>query len=164
MSTIIDIKKSDVHERYNNLKQTYASSIEQMVQKIVSEEPFGKQAFYIFAHRRTNVTEGKQRLIWQPRLLKPSAQDNSMLFRVNPREPDNVEVIWIIPDESHWNNYSQKGKKALVGTIDNPLISDSIHDFKHNRKKLEAPHPDDPSGERAAAIYKEKYPNLFKKE
>ncbi|MEK6884299.1 MAG: hypothetical protein AABY22_32005, partial [Nanoarchaeota archaeon] len=47
------------------------------------------------------------RLIWMPRLTKPRAETNSMLFKAYPGS-DNIKVIWMIPAPEMWKQF-QKG-------------------------------------------------------
>ena len=85
-------------------------------------------------------------MIWQPRLTKPRAQTNSMLFKAYPGS-DNIKIIWMIPERSMWKQY-EKGKLT-----ENELVSQSIHDFENNRDKLEAPEEDDLNDRQVSAVY-----------
>ena len=96
------------------------------------------------------------RLIWVPRLTKPQAQENSMLFKAYP-PGDNIKVIWMIPARELWNQYD-KGKM-----IENSLVSESIYYFKTNKEKLEASEGDDLPDWRVKAIQKEIGRNYEKK-
>jgi hypothetical protein len=87
-------------------------------------------------------------IIWQPRLTKPKTQTNSMLFKVKPGT-DIVRVIWMIPAREMWAQY-EKGKLT-----ESSIIAESIHDFEHDRKKLEASEPDDLTEEEVDSIYRE---------
>jgi hypothetical protein len=133
--------------------------------------------FYIFAHKRTiemderiamynqDVQENLMnpiferryksiedvptaRQIWSPRLTKPKAQENSMLFKAYP-PGDNIKVIWMIPDTELWGQYD---KDKMMG---NQLIAESIYDFKHDRMKLEHKEEDDLPDSKIDEIYKE---------
>jgi hypothetical protein len=129
----IDIK--DAHDRLKHFtKQDF--SISECCQNLIDQRPFGDYPFYIFAHARTDDDGVTQRMIWQPRLTKPSSQTNSMLFKVYPGS-DIVRVIWMIPKKELWDQF-EKGNLT-----ENKVIVESIHDFKFNRKKLEAKEQDD---------------------
>lgn len=126
---------------------------------------YGNHPFYIFAHKRTlgfdekialfnedlrsclidplyirkylelsNIPEA--RLIWEPRLTKPKAQSNSMLFKAYP-PGDSIKVIWILPAPELWDQY-QKDKLTENGTI-----CESIDLYINNRSKLEGKEADD---------------------
>lgn len=126
---------------------------------------YGNHPFYIFAHKRTIGLDEKvaifnedvrmslidpmyirkyidmaeipeARLIWEPRLTKPKAQSNSMLFRAYPPS-DNIKIIWILPAPELWDQY-QKEKMTQ-----NEAVCASIDLFLHNRAYLEGPEPDD---------------------
>jgi len=144
---MIKINALDAHDRLQHLnKQNF--SIEECCQDIVKQEPFGNIPFYIFAHPRTHEDGISKRLIWQPRLSKPKAQTNSMLFKAYPRT-DVIEIIWIIPPREIWPQYDKDKLTA------NELIRESIEKFINNREALEAPAKDDLSEEQMKAIYKE---------
>jgi hypothetical protein len=141
------INTLETHDRYQHFtKQNF--DIGECCQEVIKNRPeeFGNHPFYIFAHPRTDDDGVTQRLIWQPRLTKPKAQTNSMLFKAYP-PTDNLKVVWIIPKRELWSNYA-------VGMIcENKTISESISDFQHNRQKLEQREGDDLSEETIKAIY-----------
>ncbi len=137
----------DVHDRYQHFtKQSF--DISECCQDLINKRPFGEYPFYIFAHARTDEDGVTKRLIWQPRLTKPKAQTNSMLFKAYPGT-DIIKVIWMIPAREVWGQYG----KGLI--TENKTVSESIHDFQHNRNKLEQKEDDDMSDEVVDAIYKE---------
>lgn len=88
------------------------------------------------------------RMIWQPRLTKPKAQTNSMLFKAYPGT-DAVKVIWIIPERELWGQY-QKGN-----VTQSEIVMESIHKFQNDRESLEAPEDDDSSDSEIDGIYKD---------
>lgn len=140
------INRLETHDRYQFFtKQNF--SISECCQSLIDQRPFGNVPFYIFAHSRTDDDGVRKRLIWQPRLTKPKAQTNSMLFKVYPGT-DNVKVIWIIPTRELWKQYQ-------IGNItQNKTILDSIYAFQHKREELEAPESDDLSDDQIDAIYR----------
>lgn len=143
----ININRLDAHDRYTNFtKQDF--DIGACCQDLINQEPFGKHAFYIFAHARTDDDGVTKRLIWQPRLTKPKAQTNSMLFKVRPGS-DEVRVIWMIPAREMWSQY-KKGQLC-----ENVIVQESIHAFENNREALEEKEPDDLSDEAIQRIYRE---------
>lgn len=144
---MIKINPLDAHDRLKEYKsKAMSGDITECCQDIIRQEPFGKRPFYIFAHARTDDDGVRQRMIWQPRLFKPKAQTNSMLFRAHPPS-DRIEIIWIIPKREMWEQF-EKGKLTANETIFN-----SIQDFLLHREELEAPLPGDPTEEEAWGIY-----------
>lgn len=109
---------------------------------------FGNHPFYIFAHARTEDDGFTKRLLWCPRLTKPKAQTNSMLFKAYP-PGDKIKVVWMIPERSMWSNF-EKGK-----LIENQIINESIYEFENNRNKLEAKEPNDLQDYQVNDIYDE---------
>jgi len=143
----VKINPLDAHDRYEYVtKQSF--DIAECCQDLINKRPFGDHPFYIFAHTRTEDDGANKRLIWQPRLTKPKAQTNSMLFKAYPGT-DMIKVIWMIPARELWGQYS-KGKMTQ-----NKTVSDSIHDFQFNRNKLEEREDDDMTDKQIDAIYRE---------
>lgn len=125
----------DAHDRLEKFtKQSF--DIGECCQDLIKQRPFGEYPFYIFAHTRTDDDGVTKRLIWQPRLTRPSAQTNSMLFKADPVS-DNVTIIWIIPPQEMWSQY----RKGLL--TENKLVCESIHAYEFKREELERPDEDD---------------------
>ena len=82
----------ETHDRYEHFKKQNFD-IGECCQDLINKRPFGDYPFYIFAHTRTDDDGVTKRMIWQPRLTKPQAQTNSMLFKAYP-STDNVKIIW----------------------------------------------------------------------
>jgi hypothetical protein len=141
----MDVNVLDAHDRYKHfVNQDF--DIGACCQDLIDKRPFGEHAFYIFAHARTDDDGVTKRLIWQPRLTKPKAQTNSMLFKVKPGS-DEVKVIWMIPAREMWPQY----KTGLV--TEQSVVEKSIYDFEYNREELEKKEPDDLSDEAIRSIY-----------
>lgn len=141
------VNRLETHDRLEHFKKQNFD-IGECCQDIIDKRPFGDHAFYIFAHTRTDDDGVTKRLIWQPRLTKPKAQSNSMLFKAYPGT-DQIKVIWMIPAEELWAQFD----KGLM--LENRLVSDSIQDFRTNKNKLEAKETDDMTDEQIDAVYKE---------
>lgn len=141
------INPLDAHDRLQHFtKQQF--NIAECCQDLINQRPFGEHPFYIFAHTRTDDDGVTKRLIWQPRLTKPKAQTNSMLFKAYPGT-DNVKVIWMIPDRALWKQF----QKTFL--TENKTVCDSIENFVYNRKKLESPENDDLNDAQIEAIYRQ---------
>jgi hypothetical protein len=158
------VKRTDAHDRLQHFT-SQQFDIGECCQDLINRRPFGHHPFYIFAHARTIGLDEKftlfmsgkfktmeevpeKTIIWQPRLTKPSPQENSMLFKAYPGS-DNVKVIWIIPPREMWDQYT-KGQM-----MENKTICESIAMFKSDKKKLEEKEPDDMSDSQIDTIYKE---------
>ncbi|SRR6266404_1063791 len=137
----------DAHDRFQHFKKQ-DFDISECCQDMINQRPFGDHPFYIFAHARTDDDGTTKRLIWQPRLTKPKAQTNSMLFKAYPGT-DIVKIIWMIPARELWAQYE---KDKLT---ENELIYHSIHEFQNNREFLERKEDDDLSDDAVDAIYRE---------
>jgi hypothetical protein len=160
----VKLKRAETHDRFTYFQQQ-DFDIAACCQDLIDKKPFGDNAFYIFAHARTIGLDEKIKLyasgkyktldlvpektiIWQPRLTKPRAQTNSMLFKAYPGS-DNIKVIWILPPKEIWEQF-KKGNMT-----ENPTIITSIYDFEHNREQLEAREDDDFDDKTIDRIYQE---------
>lgn len=141
------VDRKDAHDRYQHFtKKNF--NISECCQNLIDQRPFGNHSFYIFVHSRTDDDGVTKRVIWQPRLTKPKAQTNSMLFKAYPGQ-DVIKVIWMIPQRELWKQYQ-------IGNVtENKLILDSINNFLYNRGKLEAQEDDDLSDDVIDAIYRD---------
>jgi hypothetical protein len=143
----IKVDRLETHDRYEHfVKQNF--SIAECCEDLINKRPFGDHPFYIFAHTRTEDDGVNKRLIWQPRLTKPKAQENSMLFKAYPGT-DVIKVIWMIPARELWGQY---GKGNIT---ENNLVSESLHDFLNNKEKLEEKEQDDLTDDQIRTVYRQ---------
>ncbi len=141
------IDRLETHDRLLHFTKK-SFDISECCQDLINKRPFGEHAFYIFAHSRTDDDGVTKRLIWQPRLTKPSAQTNSMLFKAYPKT-DLIKVVWMIPAQELWASFK-------IGQMThNQTVLDSIHDFLNNRAKLEEPEHDDLNEDEINAVYRQ---------
>jgi len=141
------INTLDAHDRLGHF-QKQGLDISECCQDLVDTRPFGNVPFYIFAHARTEDDGSTKRLIWQPRLTKPKAQTNSMLFKAYPGT-DKIKIIWMIPAREMWSQF----QKGLL--TESKIVTESIRDFESDRKKLEEAEEDDLNDAEIDRIYKE---------
>jgi hypothetical protein len=140
------IDRIDAYDRFKHFtKQDF--NISECCQDLIDKRPFGHHPFYIFAHSRTDDDGITKRLIWQPRLTKPKAQTNSMLFKAYPGT-DIIKVLWMIPARELWPQFTKDKMTA------NQTIVDSINDFINNRAKLDAKEEDDLTDDQIDSIYR----------
>jgi hypothetical protein len=160
------VSAKTVKEQFEEFKYTDSGSIEKMIANIVNQDDYlGLSPYiYVFAHKRELglderlllVVEGlykkiedtpKARLIWCPRLTKPKAEPNSMLFRIELARPDYVHTIWILP-ERHLFSLYKRGKAFC-----NETIAESIDAYLNEPDKLEKKEFGDLSDENINKIY-----------
>lgn len=147
------INRLETHDRLQHFVKDQSVNIFQGAEDCLKKNPDSlaiqekSPYIYLFAHPRTSDDGLSKRMLWQPRLSIPKAQTNSYLFRAISKS-DIIEVIWLIPPREMWPQYD-KGK-----VTENADVAWSIEMFKHKRKELEKPHPDDMSEERAKLILK----------
>lgn len=141
------INPLETHDRLLDFSKQ-ALDIGECCQDLINKRPFGEHPFYIFAHCRTDDNGWQKRLIWQPRLTKPTPQTNSMLFKAYPGS-DVVKVIWMIPAKELWGQY----EKGLL--TEHQTVRESIFMFRNRREELAHPEKDDPSDAVVDSIYRE---------
>lgn len=172
------VNKLETHDRYLQFHKQ-ADHISQGCRDCISNRPpeFENHPFYIYAHKREIELDERQtiyiddlqkslmdithkriynhieqvpsaKIMWQPRLTKPVPDYNSMLFKSYPKT-DEIKIIWIIPAPELWNQYKRGN------LTESPIVSESIHMFENNKKKLGAREDDDLSDEIIDAIYKQ---------
>lgn len=143
----MQIDRLETHDRY----KTFTGSDQSMgacCQDLIDQRPFGNHPFYIFVHGRTDDDGVTKRVIWQPRLTRPLAQTNSMLYKGYPGS-DIIKVLWIIPARELWEQY----KKGNICA--NEDVWNDIQTFVHKRKEFDKPEDDDLNDDQIDAIYKE---------
>ena len=157
------INRLETHDRLQHFTKQQ-DNISQCCQQIINQRPFGDRPFYLFAHKReigmderfSLLLTGKfrditdvptARIIWQPRLTKPKAQTNSMLFKGYPGT-DEVKVIWIIPERELWDQYK------LGKMTESQIVLESIDKFENDRASLERPEDDDARDQEIDSAYK----------
>lgn len=144
---IFGINKYEAHDRLLELKKN-TNDIGECCQDLINQRPFGDHPFYIFAHARTQDDGATKRLIWQPRLTKPRAELNSMLFRVKAGS-DKIEIVWILPPPETIDQFSE-GK-----VTQSDIVSYSVEMFKTRKSELEAPDPGDLPDKKIDEIYRD---------
>jgi len=144
---IMKLNRLETHDRLVSFKEKQFD-IGECCQDLIDKRPFGDRPFYIFAHPRTVEDGVTKRLIWQPRLTKPKAEINSMLFKAYPGK-DEIKIIWMIPARELWEQFQ------IGQMMHNDTILESIHRYIHQRAKLEAREEDDLSDEQINRIYQE---------
>lgn len=167
------VTRSDAHDRLIKFKEQTDYIGKGCQDCIDNRPPEITMPFYIFAHTRTVEADERisiyqddvaaslynaqprkyrsieevpsSRLIWAPRLTKPKAQTNSMLFKAYPGT-DNVRPIWIIPAQELWGQY-EKDKLS-----EQNFVAQCIFHFVNNRALLEKIEDDDLSEEEANRV------------
>ena len=155
---ILTLNRLETHDRllqYNKQADYISQGCYDCINKRPAE--FENYPFYVFAHCRTADDGFTKRMIWQPRLVKPSAQTNSMLFRIVPPNLDDIHIIWIIPARELWDNF-KPGKMTH-----NATIWESINLFQIHRRRLEKKEDGDVEQEKARCIYRQIADNVIKR-
>lgn len=151
---VMKVNVLDAHDRLLFLREKESNILAQGCEDCLKKNELSlalqerSSYIYLFAHPRTMENGNGKVMYWQPRLLKPSAQTNSYLFRALSHQ-DTIEICWMIPDRNTWG----QNKRKMVA--ENDTVEWSIKQYLENRKELEANHRDDMSEDRAKSIYQE---------
>lgn len=143
--------KLEAHDRYQHLIKDQSEAVQQgaedcLKKNLLSIAYQSKSPYvYIFGHARTHENGFMKRLIWQPRLTKPTPEPNSYLFRAQSNT-DVMEVCWVLPPSEMWGQF----KKGNV--VDSDIVEWSINMYRTQRKDLEKPFPDDLSDAKCKEI------------
>ena len=147
------INRLESHDRLQHLQKDQALNLAQGAEDCLKHNALsvGLQQYspyiYIFAHPRTADDGVTKRMIWQPRLTKPSAQTNSYLFRAISNT-DHMEICWMIPPREMLMQY----KKGNV--TEHSIVIWSIDQYRHNKPILERPENDDLDDDHIKDIYR----------
>ena len=147
------LNRLETHDRYQHFIKDQSINIFKGVEACLKENELSlaiqeKSPYvYLFAHPRTADDGVTKRMLWQPRLSIPEAQENSYLFRATSKT-DIIEVRWLLPPKATWPQF----KKGNITESD--IVSWSINQYKNHITDLIAPHPDDMPEEQARAIMK----------
>lgn len=148
------LNRLETHDRLLHFKKEQTSNMFQGIDDCLKKNPDAlylqtrSPYIYVFVHARTHDNGVDKRILWQPRLNKPSAETNSCLFRAISNT-DLIEKCWILPPEELWDEY-KKGNMT-----EDEEIERFIYMYLNQKKKLEAKHPDDFSLEKANQIWDE---------
>lgn len=146
------LNRLETHDRLLHFKKDQALNISQGAEDCLKKNELSlclqqySPYIYLFAHPRTSDDGVTKRMIWQPRLTRPTPQTNSYLFRAKSRT-DIIEVCWLIPPREQWKQYN-KGNVTEDATV-----RWSIDMFTNHREHLSKPLEDDLSDEIGSKIY-----------
>jgi hypothetical protein len=149
---VMKLNVLDAHDRLLELKKTQSDILAKGAEDCLKRNPDSLAIqercpyVYLFAHVRTKEDGSTKRMLWQPRITRPSPQTNSYLFRALSKT-DTIEICWMIPAMETWANF-RKGNIAA-----NAIVEWSIGMYLHNKNELKKAHPDDLSDERAKTIF-----------
>lgn len=151
---VLKVDRLETHDRYKHFMQDQSEGLAKGAETCLKTNPIAlaiqqKSPYvYLFAHPRTADDGVTKRMLWQARISRPTPQTNSYLFRAISNS-DLIEICWLLPPREMWDQY-ESGKITA-----SELTLWSIDQFKHYRRALAAPHPEDLSDEKGRQIYKE---------
>jgi len=146
------INRLEAHDRLLHFKKDQEANIVQGFNDCLFKNPLSlalqerSDYIYIFAHPRTHDDGVTKRMLFQPRLRKPSMQTNSYLVRAKSHS-DIVDICWMLPPREMWDTY----KKGNV--TENEVVLWSIDQFLNNRTIMEMADPKDLTEEQSKNIY-----------
>ena len=147
------LNRLETHDRLEWFKKSQVE-LDNFIQKMHVEEPFGDRPYYIFTIKRTVGKDEKVALVQQgtydsientpeafleisARLTRPEAAPNTTLTKIYPGK-DYCKTIWNLPEPRYWDQYVSNTMFA------DDFITKSIFQYISNQKQMEAPERDDP--------------------
>ena len=111
---MLKINRLETHDRYQHFMQDQSEGLAQGAEACLKTHPIAiaiqqrSPYVYLFAHPRTADDGVTKRMLWQPRISRPSPQTNSYLFRAQSNT-DLIEICWLLPPREMWKEF-EKGK------------------------------------------------------
>jgi hypothetical protein len=153
------IERLETHDRLLHFVQEQSNVIAEGASECLKVNPLSlalqevSSYVYIYTHARTIGLDEKyslflsgqyqrledipeKRLLWQPRLGRPTPSPNSYLFRAESKT-DILEICWILPPEEMWDQYTEGKVTASEWDLW------SINEYKTNKEGMARPLSDD---------------------
>jgi hypothetical protein len=132
-----------------NWKENSEEGYCNMVKQIIQSDPFEGHKFYIYQFvKRVDDVSGIKKMYHHARLTKPDPLPGSTLLRADPRDPDNVTIIWTLPNEETFGLY---GEGKLFA---DPFVYECIQKFLKTPRSLMQKEEGDLPEDRIREIYK----------
>ena len=149
------LNKNQIRENTDFWVQNSSDDWSRCIRDLITSRPFGDRKFYIFTIvKRVDDAAGIKKMIHQPRLTRPEPLHGTTLLKVDPDNPDEVLVVWTLPDEENISLY--KFGKLFA----DEFVHSCIEKYLKRPKELMEPDPEDPNEEQMRQIYKEKLQDL----
>lgn len=132
-----------VKEFTEYLGETNGESFMKVVRELIKLDPFFGHKFYIFSFIKL---KDRQRY-HQPRLTKPEPIPGATLLRVDPKNPDEMQLMWTLPSQEYFGLY----KESKV--LSDQFVFECIQTFLKYPKKLMRAEKDDVTDEEARKLY-----------
>jgi hypothetical protein len=140
-----DLTERRIKEFTEYLGETSGRNFMTIVKEMIRLDPFSGHKFYIFSFIKLKE---KQRF-HQPRLTKPEPVPGGTLVRVDPKNPDQMEMCWTLPGQEAFGLY--KYKKLFA----DQFVYECVQTYLNEPRKLMKPEPDDVSEEDAKKLYED---------
>lgn len=144
------LTKNQIQENTQFWKENSEKEYCETIQKIIESKPFGNYKFYIYQFvKRVDDVTGVKKMYHQPRLTKPDPIPGTTLLRADPQNPEEVTIIWTLPNEENFNLY--KYGKLFA----DPFVFECVEKFLKNPRELMKKEEGDLSDQRIREIYKD---------
>lgn len=145
------LTKNQIFENVEFFKEGFDKDYCNTVQQIIKSKPFGNNRFYIFQFvKRVDDVSGVKKMYHYPRLTKPDPLPGTTLLKCNPENPDEVTIVWTLPNQETFGLYKQ-GK-----AFGDAFVWECIEKFQNNYTEMCTPDPDDLSDEQIRDYYQSK--------
>lgn len=94
-------------------------------------ENFEGKCFYIFQFiKRVDDGSGIKKMYHQPRLTRPEPVGGTTLIRVDPKNPEQMKIVWTLPNRENFEMY--RYQRAFA----DPFVYDCIQTYKYRREEM----------------------------
>jgi hypothetical protein len=139
---------SKVKDNIQFFKENSESDYVKTIRSIIKSDPFLGNKFYIHSFiKRVDDISGIKKMYHHPRLTKPDPTPGASLLRVDPKQPEEMKVMWTIPNQETFGLY--KYKKAFA----DQFVYECIQTYKKNPSQLSKPESDDLTDQQCRDVY-----------
>lgn len=153
------LDKYQIFDNVEYFKQNSEKDYVETIQKIIKSDPFFGHKFYIYSFvKRVDDISGVKKMYHQPRLTRPDPITGTTLLKADPKNPDEVRIIWTLPNEENFNLYSH-GK-----IFADPFVFECVQQFLTDKESMKKADADDLNDDQIREVYKQiKYNKLAAK-
>lgn len=146
------LTSTKVLDNVDYVRQNSEEGYVKAIQSLIQSKPFGKHKFYIYTIlKRVDDRSGVKKFFHQPRLTKPNPLPGTTLLRADPSNPEEVKIIWTLPNREDFHKYS-------VGKLfADEFVCECVAKYCRNRSDFLGPEEGDLTEYEIREVYKEKH-------
>ena len=132
--------------RLNNSQDSYVETLNNTIKW--GCQYFEGKPFYIFNFvKRVDDGSGVKKMYHQPRLTIPEPVGGTTLIRIDPKNPEQMKIVWTLPNRENFEMY--RHQKAFA----DPFVFECIQQYKYRREEMLRAEIGDATEQEAREIY-----------